>query len=33
MINVSTYFKSSEIWELDRIDLENDLEKEKTMTF
>ncbi len=33
MINVSTYFESSEIWELDRIDLENDLEKEKTMTF
>ncbi len=33
MINVSTYFESSEIWELDRIDLENDLKKEKTMTF
>ncbi len=33
MINVSTYFESSEIWELDRIDLGNGLEKEKTMTF
>ncbi len=33
MINVSTYFESSEIWELNRIDLENDLKKEKTMTF
>ncbi len=33
MINIFTYFKSSEIWELDKVDLEKSLRKEKMMTF
>lgn len=33
MINISTYFKSSEIWKIDRVSLKKNLRKKKTMTF
>ncbi len=33
MINIFTYFKSSEIWKIDRVSLKKNLRKKKTMTF